>query len=93
MMAIFGAILPRFALLVGWYNDQAFWNGVFGSQIWLLLGFLVLPWTTFIYGLVQPNGLTIINIIFLAFALLPDLGTWGIGFFAARRQTSSYYRT
>ena len=92
MMAIFGAILPRFALLVGWYNDQAFWNSVFGAQIWLLLGFIFLPWTTFIYGLVQPNGLSLINIIFLLFAVLADLGTWGIGFFAARRQ-GSYYRS
>jgi hypothetical protein len=91
MMAIFGAILPRFALLVGWVNDPNFWNGVFGSQLWLLLGFVFLPWTTFIYGLVSPNGLTIVNIIFLIFAVLIDLGTWGVGFFAARRQ-SSYYR-
>jgi hypothetical protein len=93
MMAIFGAILPRFALLVGWYNDPAFWNAVFGSQLWLFLGFIALPWTTFIYGLVAPNGLSLVNIIFLAFAVLIDLGTWGIGFFAARRQTSSYRGT
>ena len=26
MMAIFGAIIPRFALLVGWYNDPTFWT-------------------------------------------------------------------
>jgi hypothetical protein len=92
-MALFGAILPRFALLVGWFNDPAYWNAVFGSQLWLFLGFIVLPWTTFIYGLAAPNGLSIINIIFLAFALLIDLGTWGIGFFAARKQTSSYRGT
>ena len=91
MVAIFGAILPRFALLVGWYNDPSFWNAVFGSQIFFLLGFLFLPWTTLIYGLASPNGLTIINWIFLLLGVLADLGTWGIGFFAARKQTS-YYR-
>ncbi len=91
MMAIFGALLPRFALLVGWANDPGYWNAVFGSQLFLLLGFLVLPWTTLIYGFVSPNGLTLLNIIFLILAFMIDLATWGIGGLAARKQ-SSYYR-
>ena len=44
-----------------------------------------------IYGFVSPNGLTLLNIIFLILALLIDLATWGIGGLAARKQ-SSYYR-
>ncbi|HET9755253.1 MAG TPA: hypothetical protein VFP66_02025 [Candidatus Limnocylindrales bacterium] len=92
MFGIFGAILPRFALLAGWYNDPTYWNAVFGSQLFLLLGFIALPWTTLIYGLVSPNGLGFVNIIFLVMAVLADLGTWGIGIFAARKQTSSSYR-
>ena len=36
MMAIFGAILPRFTLLVAWSNDSAYWDSLFGSQLWLL---------------------------------------------------------
>jgi hypothetical protein len=92
MMAIFGAILPRFAILVGWYNDQAAWSSVFnGNGVVLLGGFLFFPWTTLIYAFVAPNGLTLINIIFLAFAFMIDLGTWGVGFFATRKQ-ASYYR-
>ena len=90
MMALFGAILPRFVLLVGWFNDPAAWEAVFGSQVLLLGGFLFFPWTTLIYGLVEPNGLTIVNIIFLAAAFLIDLGTWGVGVFAARQQVSNY---
>ena len=82
MTAIFGAILPRFVLLVGWYNDPTYWTGVFGSPIWFLGGFLFLPWTTFIYGFVQQNGLSLVNWIFLIAALAIDLGTWGIGIFA-----------
>jgi hypothetical protein len=42
---------------------------------------------------VAPNGLSIVNIIFLAFALLIDLGTWGVGFFASREQVSNYRGT
>jgi hypothetical protein len=93
MMAIFGAILPRFVILVGWSNDQAGWAAVFGSPVWLLGGFLFFPWTTLIYAFVQPNGLSLLNIIFLAAALLIDLGTWGVGFFASRQQVSSYRGT
>ena len=94
MMAIFGAILPRFALLVGWFNNPAAWTAVLGSPVWFLGGFLFFPWTTLIYGFVAPNGLSIVNIIFLAFALLLiDLGTWGVGFFASREQVSNYRGT
>ena len=93
IMAIFGALVPRFALAVGWYNDQAAWASIFGSPVVLLGGFLFFPWTTLIYAFVQPNGLNLLNIIFLVAALLIDLGTWGIGFFASREQVSSYRGT
>ena len=93
MMAIFGAILPRFVLLVAWSNDQAYWASVLGSPVWLLGGFLFFPWATLIYGLVQTNGLSLLNIIFLVAALLIDLGTWGVGFFASRQQVSAYRGT
>lgn len=90
MLAFITAILPRFLLLVGWANDSAYWEALFGSPIWLVGGFFVLPWTTFVYGLAEPNGLTILNLIFLGFALLLDLSTWGIGALAARKQASIY---
>ena len=93
MMAIFGAILPRFAILVGWVNDQAAWNSVFSSNVILIGGFLFFPWTTLIYAFVAPNGLTILNIIFLIFAFLIDLGTWGVGFFATREEVSNFRGT
>ena len=92
-MAIFGAIVPRFMLFVGWFNDPAFWNAVFGSPVLFLLGFIFLPWATLVYGLASPNGMSVINWIFLLFGVLIDLGTWGIGFFAARQKTSSYRGT
>ena len=90
MMAIFGAILPRFVLLVGWANDQAGWSAVFGSPVWFLGGFLFFPWTTLVYGLVYLNGLSLLNWIFLACAFAIDLGTWGIGIFAGRKEVSNF---
>ena len=93
MMAIFGAALPRLVLLVGWVNDPNSWTSLFGSPIWFLFGFLFFPWTTLIYGMVALNGMTLINWIFVLGALLIDLGTWGIGFFASRQQVSNYRGT
>ena len=93
MLAIFGAILPRFVLLVGWANDPAGWGAVFSSPVWFLGGFLFFPWTTLIYGLSYQNGLSLLNIIFLIAAFAIDLGTWGVGFFASRQQVSSYRGT
>jgi len=90
MMAIFGALLPRFVLLVAWSNDSNYWNNLFGSPVWFLGGFLFFPWTTFIYGFVQTNGMSLLNWIFVGAALLIDLGTWGIGAFASRQQVSNY---
>jgi hypothetical protein len=88
--AAFGVILPRFALLTAWYNDPDYWNNLLGSQVWLGLGFLLLPWTTLIYGFTSANGMSLINIIFLVFAFLGDIGTYGIGFFGTRKQTSNF---
>jgi hypothetical protein len=90
MMAIFGALLPRFVLFVAWSNDGTYWGTLFGSPVWFLGGFLFFPWTTLIYGLLQSNGLSLLNIIFIIAALMIDLGTWGIGAFATKKQADSY---
>ena len=91
-MVVIGMLMPRFVLLVGWSNDQAYWQNLFGSTLWLGVGFLVFPWTTLIYGLVQANGLSLLNIIFIGAAFLLDLGTYGMGAFAARKQAPSNFR-
>ena len=89
---LFGIIIPRFVLLVGWYNDPDFWNALFGSQLLLGLGWLIAPWTTLIYGFVSPNGMTFINWIFVALAFLLDISTYGLGAFAARKERTSSYK-
>ena len=93
MTAIFTAILPRFLLLVGWANDQAYWQELLGAPVWFLAGFLFFPWTTFVYGYTSPNGMSLLNWIFLLGAFLVDLGTWGIGYFAARKEATSRFRS
>jgi hypothetical protein len=89
---LFGIIIPRFVLLVGWYNDQSYWNSLLGSQLLLGLGWLVLPWTTLIYGFTAANGMSFLNWIFVFLAFLLDVGTYGFGGFAARKERTSNYK-
>ncbi|MFI5261971.1 MAG: hypothetical protein ACHQZR_05420 [Candidatus Limnocylindrales bacterium] len=91
-MALFGIIMPRVGLLAAWSNDQAYWNSLFGSGLWLGLGFVFLPWTTLIYGLVQVNGLSALNVLFLVMAVVLDLGTWGVGVLGTRKAGGSIFR-
>jgi hypothetical protein len=93
IVALFGIVMPRFVLFVSWYNAPEFWNQLLGSQLVLGLGFLFLPWTTLIYGVIQPNGISLIGWIFLIFAFLADLATWGGGVFGSRKQVSNYRGT
>ena len=91
IIAVLTAVVPRVLVLVGWYNDQARWNAAFGSPIWLLLGFLLVPWTTFFFALFQPTGFGGFSIIVLIIALIVDIATWGGGLFGNRGRVSSMY--
>jgi len=93
LTGVFGIVLPRFALLVGWYNNPTAWNALYGSQLLFGLGWLAIPWTTLIYGFVAPNGMSLVNWIFVLLAFLLDIGTYGLGFFGGRKQYSSYRGT
>ena len=79
--AIFGALIPRFILLVAWSNDQAYWNGLLGSAVWLGLGWLFLPWTTLMYAAmwsISSNEVSGWEWIVVAIAFLVDVYTWAL---------------
>jgi len=92
MITLLGVIVPRLAILAGWLNDPVAWGSAFNSQIWPILGFLFLPWTTFFFVLFQSGGYDAIEMIFLICAILGDIGTWGGGIFGNKDRVSSYYR-
>jgi hypothetical protein len=89
---LLAAVVPRILVLVGWMNDQAAWNNSFGSPVWLLLGWLFVPWTTFFFALFAPSGFGGFSIVVLIFALLIDIGTWGGGLFGNRKKVPGLYR-
>ena len=91
IMTFIGAVIPRLVLLVGWSNDPQYWGQtLFGGPLLFIGGWLLLPCTTLVYGIASVNGMSLLNWIFLAMALLIDLGTWGVGALAARKETSNF---
>ena len=91
ILTALAAIVPRVLVLAGWFNDQAAWNRSFGSPIWLLLGWIFVPWTTFFFALFAPTGFGGLSIVVLILAVLVDVGTWGGGLFGNRHRVSSMY--
>jgi hypothetical protein len=84
-LVIFALIFgPRFVLVIWWLLDMARWSATFDTFIVPFLGFLLLPWTTIMYVLVAPGGVTGIDWLWMALAVAGDLGALGGG--AARRR-------
>jgi len=74
------------ANILWWIFDTARWNSVFGSIIWPILGIIFLPWTTLVYVLVTPNGLSGIEIILLLGAIAADVMSYAGGGFGNRKR-------
>ena len=92
---IFSLVLlgaSRLAGVLWWMFDPNRWALTFASfpgmyWIWPALGILFLPWTTLMYVIVYPGGISIINLIFLALALVVDIGSYGSGYRANAART------
>lgn len=97
-MCCFATILlllgPRAATLVWWIVDPTRFNLAFGSIIWPILGFLFLPWTTLMYLIVWGPGQGVqgFDWVWLALALLIDVGTDAGGIYGNRKRIPGYTR-
>ena len=88
---LLGAVVPRVLVLAAWHNDQAAWQAAFGSPIWPVLGFLLLPWTTFAFVLMQAGGgIEGLEWLWLLLAVVADVGTWGGGALGNRERVSTF---
>lgn len=75
---------PRAGILIWWLIDQARWQLAFDSFIWPLLGFLFLPWTTLMYVIVFPGGVTGFDWIWMGLAVLADISMYAGGGYGNR---------
>ena len=82
ILALIAILFPRVLILVLWIFTDWF-NGVFQTTIWPVLGFLFMPLTTLWYSVVinnyggQWNSLTIVVMVI---AVVIDLGSNGSGY-------------
>ena len=79
---------PRIAGILWWLFQPVRWVGetgvsAFNSAIWPILGIIFLPWTTLMYVIVAPGGVTgLWDRLFLILAVVIDIGAYtggGIG--------------
>ncbi len=79
---------PRAGILIWWLVQPARWNAAFQNLLWPILGFIFVPWTTMMYVLVVPGGVTGFDWVWLGLGLLADIGWWSGA--AARRRVPGY---
>ena len=83
---------PRAAIFIWWLLQPVRWNSAFDTFIVPLLGFIFLPWTTLIYVVVQPGGLTGLDVFWVGLGVVIDVLKWAGGAWGNRGQIqSSYY--
>jgi hypothetical protein len=75
---------PRFAILIWWLIRPIYYNLVFNTWIWPLLGVIFLPWTTLMYLIVGGGPLVGFDWVWMGLALLADLGSYGGGAYGNR---------
>jgi hypothetical protein len=79
LLAMFGGLFPRLALLIVWAARPALVGAAFNTFLLPLLGIIFLPFTTLIYVIVYTPGvgLTGWGFFWVILALLLDVGHWG----------------
>ena len=82
LLAMFGGLFPRLALLIIWIARPTLVGAAFNTFLWPLLGIIFLPFTTLIYVIVYTPGvgLTGLDWFWVILALLLDIGHWGAGY-------------
>jgi hypothetical protein len=75
---------PRAGILLWWLMQPLRWEVAFNSFIWPMLGFLFLPWTTLMYVLVLPGGVTGFDWVWIGLSVLSDISMYAGGGYGNR---------
>lgn len=62
------------------------------GNLWPLLGFVFLPWTTLTYVAFAPGGIVYFDWVFIGIAVLADLAMYGGGAYGNRDRLPAYAR-
>ena len=89
MVAALFAFGPRAAILVWALFDQLRWSQAFDTFLWPLAGFLVAPWTTLMWVLVFPAGITGFDYVWLIIGIGMDVISWSGGAYSGRNRMAT----
>jgi hypothetical protein len=84
VVAALFALGPRGAILFWWLLQPVRWEQTFDTFLWPLAGFLVAPWTTLMYVLVFPAGITGFDYVWLVIGIAMDVFAWTGGAYTNR---------
>lgn len=89
--ALFG---PRIALIIWWLLDMSFFDDVFATVFWPIVGVVFAPWTTLFYviGFVGSPGTQGWDYVWIVIGILLDLASYSSGALQGRRGTPVYGR-
>ena len=79
LLVLFSAFAPRLVVLFAWIARPNYFDAVFDTWIFPLLGLLFLPFTTLMYLLLggPPEGVHGLDWLWIALAVIIDLGNYG----------------
>ena len=81
---------PRAAVLIWWLIRPVYFNAIFNTWIWPLLGLIFMPWTTLMYVIVAPGGVFGLDWFWVVLAVLADLSTYAGGGYGNRNRIPGY---
>ncbi len=75
---------PRIAAPIWWLVQPVRWNTTFSSALWPILGIIFAPWTTMMYVIEFPGGISGWEWLWLGLAVVADIAWWAGGGFRKR---------
>jgi len=86
MFSLLIAAVPRLALILLWIFRPERLDLAFDTFLLPILGLLFLPFVTFVYVLIAPQGVQGLDWLWLGLALIADVGVWAAGGYLHRRR-------
>lgn len=90
ILSVLALLGPRFAIIVWWIADPERWERSFDGWLWPVLGFVFLPFTTLMYVVVRPGGVSGFDLIWLSLAVLADVAMYSGSGYGNRDRVPGY---
>jgi len=67
---------PRIAGVTWWIVQPTRWDLAFTSFLWPMLGIVFAPWTTLMYVILSPGGITGWEWLWIGLMVFADVASW-----------------